>query len=102
MANNRETSEKDSREFSLQNHNLFCVKFAALFFFLGLAFRLLFWDSFSLSSFVEFQKPLPQTVSPVVSSPKSSPESDASQLNNNQNPASLNGNKLYIFLCFFL
>ncbi|XP_058743892.1 protein trichome birefringence-like 25 [Vicia villosa] len=91
MAKNRETSEQNLTPFSLQNHNLFCVKFAALFFFLGLAFRLLFWDSFSLSSFVEFHKPQPQTVSTVVSSPpKSSPDSDALQFNI-QNQTSFNG-----------
>ncbi|CAL5195976.1 unnamed protein product [Lathyrus oleraceus] len=91
MAKNRETSEKNLSLFSLQNHNLVCVKFAASFFFLALAFRLLFWDSFSLSSFVQFQKPQPQTVSPVVSSPLKAPEpSDAFHLNN-QNQTSLNG-----------
>lgn len=83
--------------FSLQNHNLFCVKFAASFFLVGLAFRLLFWDSFSLSSFVVIQIPSPpppqtetKSESHVVSSPLKAPEFDDFQVNN-QNQTSLNG-----------
>lgn len=85
--------------FSLQNHNLFCVKFAASFFLVGLAFRLLFWDSFSLSSFVVIQIPSPpppqietKSESHVVSSPLKAPEFDDFQVNN-QNQTSLNGTR---------
>jgi hypothetical protein len=88
--------------FSLQNHNLFCVKFAASFFFAGLAFRLLFWDSFSLSSFVVLQTPSPppqtetKSESYVVSSPLKAPEYDEFQVNN-QNQTSLNGKRLFFY-----
>lgn len=92
-------SENMGSLFSLQNHNLFCVKFAASFFLVGLAFRLLFWDSFSLSSFVVIQIPSPpppqietKSESHVVSSPLKAPEFDDFQVNN-QNQTSLNGTR---------
>jgi hypothetical protein len=108
MVKNRVKSENLSSLFSLQNHNLVCVKFAAAFFLVGLAFRLVFWDSFSFSSFVEIQKlssappPLPQTEtkteSSVFSSPLEAPKFDEFQVNN-KSEASLNG-KIIFFCCF--
>jgi len=98
-------SENLGSFFSLQNHNLFCVKFAASFFLVGIAFRLLFWDSFSFSSFVVIQipSPPPQTEtkveSSVVSSPLKAPEYDEFQVNN-KNQTSLNGKKLFFSVVF--
>ncbi|KAK7349439.1 hypothetical protein VNO77_06810 [Canavalia gladiata] len=77
----------DLGAFSLQKHNLVCVKFAASFFLVGLAVRLLFWDSFSLSSVVETPPPSPslaeeKTDSPVFSSPVQASDSDDFSGNN--------------------
>ncbi|XP_004516393.1 protein trichome birefringence-like 25 isoform X1 [Cicer arietinum] len=78
--------------FSLQNHNLVCVKFAAAFFLVGFGFRLLLWDSFTFSFVLETQTqtqtppspPLTETKaeSSVVSSLLKTPESDDFQVNN--------------------
>ena len=42
----------DPKPFSMQKHNHVCVKFAVSFLLVGLAFRLLLWDSFNFSSSV--------------------------------------------------
>lgn len=86
--------------FSLQNHNLVCVKFAAAFFLVGFGFRLLLWDSFTFSFVLETQTqtqtppspPLTETKaeSSVVSSLLKTPESDDFQVNN-KSQTSLNG-----------
>jgi hypothetical protein len=109
MVKNRVKSENLSSLFSLQNHNLVCVKFAASIFLVGLAFRLVFWDSFSFSSFVEIQKlssappPLPQTEtkteSSVFSSPLEAPKFDEFQVNN-KSEASLNGKRIFFYVVF--
>lgn len=97
----------DLGPFSLQNHNHLCVKFAASFFLVGLAVRLLLWDSFSsFASLVETQSqsqsetPSPYTEpnaespvkaeSPVFSFPLEAHETVEFQ-GNNQSQNSLNG-----------
>lgn len=62
----------DSGPFSVQKHNHVCVKLGLSIFLVGLAVRLLLWDSFSFSSVVvETPPPLEELKadSPVLSSP---------------------------------
>ncbi|KAI4355203.1 hypothetical protein L6164_003997 [Bauhinia variegata] len=68
----------DLGPFSLQKHNHVFVKFAVSFLLVGLAFRFLFWDSFSFSSVVEPPPPLvakEEVQAPLISFPVQTPDS---------------------------
>ncbi|ESW07224.1 hypothetical protein PHAVU_010G111700 [Phaseolus vulgaris] len=77
----------DSGPLSLQKHNHMCVKLGVSIFLVGLAVRLLLWDSFSFSSVVE-SPPLEdaKAVSPVLSSSDLQPfdSDDFPESNQNQ------------------
>ncbi|KAK7389839.1 hypothetical protein VNO78_25134 [Psophocarpus tetragonolobus] len=85
----------DSGPLSLQKHNHLCVKLGVSIFLVGLAVRLLFWDSFSFSPVVETPPPLEdqKAESPVFSSPDL-PASDSDDFpENNQNQTQISKNE---------
>lgn len=97
----------DLGPFSLQKHNHVCVKFATSFFLVGLAIRLLLWDSFTLSSSVVVETPPPlaeakEAESPVFSFPIKAPENsvDFQGSNQSQKVTSLDGKGLCLFCAF--
>lgn len=88
----------DPTPFSLKNHNHMCVKFAASFLFVGLAFRLLLWDSSSFSSvMVETPPPIAEekAESPVFSLPIQVPDDSVDFPGYNQSQTSQNGKGVF-------
>lgn len=91
----------DSGPLSLQKQNHVCVKLGVTIFLVGLAFRLLFWDSFSFSSVVETPPSLAEhkTESPVLSS-SALQDSDSDDFPGNNNKTQISKNGKGIFLSY--